>query len=122
MTITKTKEEFQKIYPFNVRAEQSKNIREKYKGRVPIILHGLKFVRTNPSIPKTKFLVGENQLLNEFLQIIKKYLFLKPSDALFFFVNGKIPLMSCRLRDLYERESDSDGFLYLDYSIEEVFG
>ena len=119
---TKSKEEFQKLYSFNNRADQSKNIREKYKGKVPIILHGLKFVAKNPTMPKTKFLVGENQILNEFLQVIKKYLFLKPSEALFFFVNGKIPLMNSKIRDLYERESDCDGFLYLDYSIEEVFG
>lgn len=120
--ITKSKEEFQKLYTFNNRADQSKNIRKKYKGKVPIILHGLKFVAKNPITPKTKFLVGENWLLGDFLQVVKKYLFLNPSEALFFFVNGKIPLMTSKMSDLYEKESDCDGFLYLDYSIEEVFG
>jgi GABA(A) receptor-associated protein len=119
---TKTKEQFQNFYNFNFRCEQSQKIREKNKDKIPVILHRLNYVSANPEIDKKRYLVHKDELLGNFLQIVKKKLFLKSHEALFLFINNKIPKMTSQMLEIYEKECDNDGFLYLDYSIEEVFG
>jgi GABA(A) receptor-associated protein len=119
---TTSKESFQKLYTFNDRCEQSKNIRAKYKDKIPVILHGLNQVSLNPKINKIKYLVHSNEKLVQFLHCLKKNLSLKPCDSLFLFINGKIPLMTLEMWELYEKECDNDGFLYIEYSVMETFG
>ena len=60
----------------------------------------------------------------EFVKIIREKLDLKPERALFFLVNGKHSVtMTEELGQIYEKYKDkSDGFLYMSYSEEIVYG
>jgi GABA(A) receptor-associated protein len=53
---------------------------------------------------------------------VRKRLKLPSDKALFLFVNGSIPPTSALMNSIYEQHQDKDGFLYMSYSEENVFG
>jgi len=118
----KSKKNFQTTHSLSWRQENSKKIREKYPGKVPVIVFPIDLVSGNPEIDKTQFLVDKNVLLCTFLNVIKKRLIMKPSEALFLFINGRIPMMTKSIFEIYNEYTDNDGFLYIEYSIEQTFG
>jgi GABA(A) receptor-associated protein len=54
--------------------------------------------------------------------VIRKRLKLPAEKAIFLFVNGSIPPTAAMLNTVYEQHKDKDGFLYISYSDENVFG
>ena len=62
--------------------------------------------------------------MTEFIKIIREKLELSPERALFFLVNGKHSLtLTEDLGQVYDKFKDkSDGFLYMTYSEEIVYG
>ena len=76
-----------------------------------------------PEIDKTKFLIAENLNLSQFTTIIRKKLNLDEKEALFFLVNGKTALSGNEtLLEIYKKYKDEDGFLYIAYASEVVWG
>lgn len=118
----RSKKQFQSFHNLSWRQENSKKIRAKYKNKIPCIVFPFENVAGNPPIDKTQYLVVKDMLLGTFLQIIKKRLILKPSDALFLFINGTIPVITKTVEQIYNESADIDGFLYIEYSIESTFG
>ena len=59
----------------------------------------------------------------EVLQLLRQRLELSKEEGLVLFANGKYLLKpSQKLEDVYAKYADEDGFLYLIYSEEQVFG
>ena len=60
----------------------------------------------------------------EFINIIKNKLEIEPDRALFFLAKGKFTISGDEiLGDIYDRYKDNDdGFLYITYSEEVVYG
>jgi GABA(A) receptor-associated protein len=56
------------------------------------------------------------------MYIIRKRLKLNSNKAIFMFVNNKMLPSSKILNQIYENESDNDGFLYISVGGESVFG
>jgi GABA(A) receptor-associated protein len=54
--------------------------------------------------------------------IIRKRIKIKDSEAIFIYVNNKLPLTSSYISDIYDSNKDEDGFLYITYSTENTFG
>lgn len=54
--------------------------------------------------------------------VIRKRLKLTQDAAIFLYINGKIPAQSVLLHDLYNDHGDEDGFLYITYGENNVFG
>ena len=105
------------------RRQESSKIREKYPDRVPIICE------KDPSskigdIDKNKYLVPNDLTVSQFSFIIRKRLALQKSSALFLLVNGKYSIQGeVTLSEIYEKYKDSeDGFLYIIYAAEVVYG
>jgi GABA(A) receptor-associated protein len=73
-------------------------------------------------IDKKKYLVPSDLTCGQFLYVIRKRLKLPAEKAIFLFVDGKIPSTSAMLNEIYEQHRDADGFLYMSYSDENVFG
>jgi len=73
-------------------------------------------------ISKTKYLVPEDMTMGQFLYIVRKRIKLPPEQAVFVFVDGRLPQTSATLADLYRKHKDTDGFLYATYSGENTFG
>ena len=105
------------------RKSQFSKIMKNHPDGIPVILERAKGCTINKAI-KTKYILSRELTIAEFVKIIREKLELNPERALFFLVNGKHSLtMTEELGHAYEKYKDkSDGFLYMTYSEEMVYG
>ena len=114
---------FRALHCFEARSSESERIREKFPDRVPIIVERAKHSSADlPKIDKQKYLVPGDVTLSQFIFIIRRRLSLDSDQALFLFVKGVLPTTGVLMRELYSQYKDSDGFLYIEYCGENVFG
>ena len=113
---------YKTLHTFEKRCEESKKIREKYVDRVPIICERAARNSELPEIDRKKFLVPIDLTMGQFMHIIKKRIKLAPEQAMFLFINNTIPPNSEYAGELYKRNKDEDGFLYIVYNGESTFG
>ena len=115
--------EFKKTNSLEKRLEQLEKIQKEYPDKIPIILERANKCTINKII-KTKYILSNTLTMAEFIKIIRGKLELEPERALFFLANGKYSLSSNEdLGQVYEKYKDSqDGFLYMTYSEEIVYG
>tara|TARA_Y100000816_G_scaffold291455_1_gene282846 strand:+ start:1391 stop:1795 length:405 start_codon:yes stop_codon:yes gene_type:complete len=110
-----------KYKTFEDRLEESKKIRNKYPDRIPVICE------KNPGsglemIDKRKYLVPYDLTSTQFLFIIRKRLKLASEKGIFLFVDNMIAPSTHTMIELYNQYKDRDGFLYMNYTEENVFG
>jgi GABA(A) receptor-associated protein len=105
---------------FHERSAESFNIKKKYPNKLPIICEN--YDKSLPNLDRNKYLVPKDLSLGEFMYIIRKRLKLNSNKAIFMFVNNKMLPSSKILNQIYENESDNDGFLYISVGGESVFG
>nr|KAF6406790.1 hypothetical protein HJG59_005416 [Molossus molossus] len=109
------------VSPTEHRCVESAKIRAKYPDRVPVIVEkvsGSQIV----DIDKRKYLVPSDITVAQFMWIIRKRIQLPSEKAIFLFVDKTVPQSSLTMGQLYEKEKDEDGFLYVAYSGENTFG
>ena len=110
-------------------AENAAQVRRRFPDRVPIIVTRHSPDGTLPVLPRNKFLPPHDFTLGQFQHILRRYLKLKPSEALYLFAQDKhtkhavFPPISMLVSQLdKEYASAEDGFLHLTYSSENAFG
>jgi GABA(A) receptor-associated protein len=113
---------FKREFSFQNRLEESTRVLTKYPERKPIICEKYSDNKDLPDIDKKKYLVPNELTFGQFMYIIRQQMRLNPETALFFFVNNKILSSSSIVSQVYYQEKDIDGFLYVKYSKENVFG
>lgn len=101
-------------------------ILQTYPDRFPVIVErATHAAKHTPNIAKEKFLVPIDFKAAEFLRELRNQIpKLKSHEALFMFVGKNNALLPTNLHmaDIYARFKDEDGFLYVSYSLENVFG
>jgi len=106
---------------FEKRVNESTKIMNKYKSRIPIIVE-----KNNNceliNIDKNKYLVPDDLTMNQFIYIIRKRIELKSSESIFLLVNNQLCPSNMSFREIYEKHSNKDGFLYIIYTSENTFG
>lgn len=113
---------FKRKYDFDTRLKESTKVQEKYPDRYPIIVYKYKKA-TLPEINKTKFLAPGDLTIGQFLYIVRKRIELDEKEALFLFINENILATgSDTISKIYNDHKDTDGFLYISYCNENVFG
>lgn len=114
-------EDFKSHTTFEERRVQSTAIMQKYPTRLPVYV-----CKHNKSkfedIKKHKFLVPNDITVGQFIYIIRKQLTLLPDQAIFVFVDNVLPPTSAIMSQIYKEHADPDGFLYITFSHENVFG
>jgi GABA(A) receptor-associated protein len=113
---------FKTAHPFEARAEESRRIRDKFPGRVPIIVERGQRSLSVPVIDKQKFLVPGDLSVAQFIFVIRRRLNLPAEQALFLFIGSMLPTTGMLVRELHASYADADGFLYATYCGENVFG
>ena len=111
--------------PFAERREMAAKIRECHPGRVAVICgRGPTFAESHHGgvPPKVKYLVPEGMTLGVFQCLIRRQFYMGPSDALFFFCQGRLAATVATMARLFEEGRDEDGFLYLTCCGENTFG
>ncbi|KAM7079798.1 LOW QUALITY PROTEIN: microtubule-associated protein 1 light chain 3 gamma-like [Ciconia maguari] len=79
--------------------------------------------KTLPPLNRTKFLVSQDLPLSQFAVTLRTRLCLASSQTFYLLVNNKgLPNMAITMQELYRDNKDEDGFLYLTYASQEMFG
>ena len=101
----------------------SSQIMTKYDQRVPVII-GRGDLNRTPKINKYKFVAPSDITLGKFITEVRKHILgIESTTALFFLVgNNTLAPISVMMNQLYDQYKDEDGFLYLTYTKEDVFG
>lgn len=115
---------FKKKHSKELRKQESARLQEKYPDRIRIICE--KHVNTKndniPLIDKSRYLVPQELTMSQFTYVIRKRLKLPPEVSIFIMVNGKILPSSDMMLTVFNKYGDEDGFLYMTYNSENVFG
>uniref|UniRef100_A0A6C0ES27 Autophagy-related protein n=1 Tax=viral metagenome TaxID=1070528 RepID=A0A6C0ES27_9ZZZZ len=104
------------------RKDEVNRVLEKYPDRIPIICEKNIKSKNTPEIDKNKYLVPNDLTVGQFLYVIRKRLKIGSDKALFLFINGFIPSSASFISSIYDQYKDEDGYLYILYSFENVFG
>ena len=113
--------EYQASNSFEVRKMEADSKRERHPDLVPVIVE--KPIHSEaPSLRKKKYLVHPDCTLASFQHLLRSKLQLEASQALYLFINRQIPLLTSTIGDIYLKMLDADGFLYIMYELENVFG
>lgn len=114
-------EDFKSNTTLEERKFQSRLIMAKHPTRVPIYVY--KHAKSKyQDINKHKYLVPKDITVGQFIYIIRKQLSVKPDQAIFVFVDNVLPPTAALMSQLYTDHADPDGFLYITFSHENVFG
>ncbi|KAI3384078.1 hypothetical protein SNEBB_008913 [Seison nebaliae] len=123
MSDAKNRRTFKQRKSFATRKEEVASIRVKFPNKVPVIVEKYEKEKTLPHLDKTKFLVPQELTMSQFVTIIRNRMRLNHTQAFYLLVNNKsIASMSTTLQQVYQQECDEDGFLYMTYASQEMFG
>lgn len=113
---------------YEVKAEASRqqevaNIRNKFPNKIPVVVERYAKETTLPVLDKTKFLVPQELTMSQFVTILRNRMQLQSTMSFYLLVNNRsLVSLSRPLSEVYRECRDDDGFLYVTYASQEVFG
>ena len=114
---------FKNTHSLEERKLESARVMSKFSDRMPIICERNPSCTQTPKIDKVKYLVPKDLTMAQFMYVIRKRIKLAPEQAIFLFVaSGTLPPSVATLQAVYDQHRADDGFLYMTYSGENVFG
>lgn len=113
---------FKQSKTFDERCIESKQIKDKYPDRIPVIVEKSDRCTLRKDIDKQKYLVPKTLSCSQFLYIIRKRINISEGEALFIFINNTLVPSSKTIEHIYDSDKDDDGFLYVKYTNENTFG
>ena len=115
--------EFKKKYSLTERKKQSKAVSIKYPNKIPIIIEKIKGISNPiPDLKCQKYLIPNDIYLNQLIYIIYRKLELNSNESIYLFANDTLLNTSESIISIAQRYKDADGFLYIYYTAENVFG
>ena len=113
---------FKNEFRFEDRLAESRRVLSKYPDRRPVICQKSNSQIDLPDIDKKKYLVPNDLTIGQFMFIIRKRIKLRADEGIFLFIGDQIISSSSIIGHVYDLYKESDGFLYVYYSKENVFG
>ncbi|KAK1131618.1 hypothetical protein K0M31_017909 [Melipona bicolor] len=122
-----TVKKFKEKYSVAERIHSVDTIKRRHPNKVPIIMERYHAEKHLPILDRCKFLVPDYLTVAELVKIIsniiRRRLQLHPSQTFFLLVNERnIASGSMTIGQLYQQEQDLDGFLYIVFASQDVFG
>ncbi|XP_050314766.1 microtubule-associated proteins 1A/1B light chain 3C-like isoform X2 [Anthonomus grandis grandis] len=115
--------ELSKLGAKEIRKEEVMAIRNRFPNKIPVIVQ--KYWKDNqlPQLDKSKFLVPQDITMSQFQTIIRNRMRMNQNQALYLLVNDRSMLsLSLTLGEVYSEHAGPNGFLYVTYASQEVFG
>ena len=100
------------------RIQISQKIISKYPQRVPIIVDCKKELK----LDKNKYIVPNDLTVGQFMYILKKRININHEQSIFLLCNNQLVINTELINNLFNRQKDYDGFLYIIISLENTFG
>lgn len=114
---------FKRRRSFNSRRRDVDEIIKKHPHKVPIIIERAKNEKSLGLLDKSKFLVPEELTMSQLTTIIRRRLHLTDTQSFYLIVNRRTMVSaSMTLAEVYRADKDTDGFLYITYASQEMFG
>ncbi|XP_020481261.1 microtubule-associated proteins 1A/1B light chain 3C [Labrus bergylta] len=114
---------FKQRKSFATRKQEVAGIRSKFPNKIPVIIERYDKEKYLPPLDKTKFLVPHELTMTQFVTIIRNRMALLPTQAFYLLINNSgLASMSLTMAQVYKDHQDEDGFLYMTYASQEVFG
>jgi len=114
---------YQKENSLEFRKKECKKLFDRNPNIIPIICEKDKKCHLTQEPNKSKFLIPLYMSINQFRNILRNKLLLSNSQSLFLLINGKKAVSdNCLVSELYNKYKDEDGFLYLTYTTELIWG
>ncbi|KAF5896033.1 microtubule-associated proteins 1A/1B light chain 3C-like [Clarias magur] len=105
------------------RKDEVCTIRSKFPNKVPVIVERCIREKRLPLLDKTKFLVPHELTIGQFLCLLRSKIALEASQALYLLISGKnMCSMTASMAEVYSQHGDADGFLYMTYASQDMFG
>ncbi|KAM9613171.1 microtubule-associated protein 1 light chain 3 gamma-like [Trichechus inunguis] len=105
------------------RREEVAGIRAKFPSKIPVIVERCPREKLLPALDKTKFLVPQELTMTQFLGLLRSRMVLRATEAFYLLVNNKsLASMSVTMAEVYRDYKDEDGFVYMTYASQEMFG
>jgi len=109
------------ITNFDTNIIESQRLITKYPDRIPVIVERASGCKLN-NIDKNKFLVPGDLTVGQFITVIRKRIKIDQDKAIFISINNILPPTAFRMITIYDEMKHGDGFLYIYYNGESVFG
>ena len=105
------------------RMREATDIRAKYPNKIPVVVERYRKEKSLPRLDRIKFLVSEDISVSQFIFTLRTRLSLTATQAFYLLVDNKsLPCLSLTVAEVYRDNKDEDGFLYLTYASQEMFG
>lgn len=92
---------------------------EKYPDRIPVFVQPAKSCKL-PLIKKTKYLIPYDFTVAQFMNVLRKNISLKPSQALFIFINNQIVPPTFTFGTI--KNNNNKPYIYIEYNEEDTYG
>ena len=115
---------FRAKYCFNDRQIESDKIMRKFPNKIPVIIELSNLCMTKiKDIDDKKYLLDKDVEIFEFMTIIRKKINLDHDNVIILMTdNGYIPNTTETINDVYLEHHNGDGFLYLTFSAQKMYG
>lgn len=100
------------------RIQISQKIFSKYPQKVPIIVDCKKELK----LDKNKYIVPNDLTVGQFMYILKKRININHEQSIFLLCNNQLVINTELINNLFNRQKDYDGFLYIIILLENTFG
>mmetsp|Transcript_71330 Transcript_71330/g.82981 ORF Transcript_71330/g.82981 Transcript_71330/m.82981 type:complete len:137 (-) Transcript_71330:98-508(-) len=114
---------FKRTHTEGNRLQQTQWARTQHPMHIPIICERSPLANAlTPTLSHVKFLAPCSWNVGQFLALVRTRLDAPSRTSLFLFVNGVSPSGSTALADIAQKYRDSDGFLYMEFALEDSQG
>ena len=115
---------FKHHYPLEKRMQWSQEASMKYSNKLPLIVEKDHKCQGLDDLSNPKFLMPRTFMISEVQMIVRRKLNIKKEQGLFMMVNDGKEMIKANesLEGVYDKYKDQDGFLYILYTQENIYG